>query len=85
VLFYAAPVIYPLSKVFQSESLPRWTKEIYLANPLVGIFQLYHAAWFPLEWPPRRILITSMIGCALVAATGWWAFRKLEPSVLKEL
>ncbi|HZM80924.1 MAG TPA: ABC transporter permease [Candidatus Limnocylindrales bacterium] len=85
VLFYAAPIIYPLSKVFESTALPRWAKELYLANPLVGIFQLYHAAWFPLEWPPRRILITAMIGCAAVAAAGWRAFRKLEPSVLKEL
>jgi ABC-2 type transport system permease protein len=85
VLFYAAPIIYPLSKVFESATLPRWAKEIYLLNPLVGIFQLYHAAWFPAEWPPQRVMVSTAIGCALVAVAGWWAFRKLEPSVLKEL
>lgn len=85
VLFYAAPIIYPLSKVFESTTLPGWAKQLYLANPLVGIFQLYHAAWFPDEWPSRRVLITAMVGCAAVAVAGWWGFRKLEPSVLKEL
>jgi ABC-2 type transport system permease protein len=85
VLLYAAPIIYPLGKVFESAMLPRWAKEIYLINPLVGIFQLYHAAWFPAQWPPQRVMVSTGIGCALVAIVGWWAFRKLEPSVLKEL
>jgi ABC-2 type transport system permease protein len=85
VLFYAAPIIYPLAKVFESATLPRWAKEIYVSNPLVGIFQLHHAAWFPGEWPSPRILIATVIGCAAMGTAGWWAFRKLEPSVLKEL
>lgn len=85
VLFYAAPIIYPLSKVFESTTLPAWAKQLYLANPLVGIFQLYHAAWFVGEWPPHRVLITTIIGCAAAATAGWWTFRKLEPAVLKEL
>jgi ABC-2 type transport system permease protein len=32
-----------------------------------------------------RVMVCTALGCALVAVMGWWAFRKLEPSVLKEL
>lgn len=85
VLFYSAPIIYPLDKVFASTTLPDWAKRIYILDPLVGIFQLYHAAWFPHEWPSNPVLATAVAGSVLTALVGWWAFRRLEPSVLKEL
>jgi ABC-2 type transport system permease protein len=85
VLFYAAPIIYPLNKVYESSTLPGWAKLIYLANPLVGIFQLLHAAWFPQEWPSNALLATTVAGTAAVLWLGWWVFRRLEPAVLKEL
>jgi ABC-2 type transport system permease protein len=83
-LFYSTPIIYPLSKVTES-SLPQWVKEIYLANPLVGIFQLHHAAWYPTEFPSGRLIAVSVIGCLITLLGGWWVFRRLEPAVLKEL
>ena len=85
VLFYAAPIIYPLNKVYESEALPGWAKQIYLADPMVGIFQLYHSAWFPNEWPSTTLLTTSVVGTLVVLALGIWVFRRLEPAVLKEL
>lgn len=85
VLFYSAPIIYPLAKVYESTTLPEWAKRLYLLDPLVGIFQLHHAAWFPQEWPSDQVLLTAVIGSAVVAVGGWWAFHTLEPSVLKEL
>lgn len=85
VLFYAAPIIYPLNKVYESTLLPGWVKKIYLADPMVGIFQLYHSAWFPNEWPSPALLGTSALGTFVVLALGIWTFRRLEPSVLKEL
>ena len=54
MLFYAAPIIYPLQLGRRSPTLPRWVKIVYEINPLVGIFQLHHAAWgYPSEfsWP----------------------------------
>ncbi|WP_213454145.1 ABC transporter permease [Rhizomonospora bruguierae] len=83
-LFYAAPIIYPLSRVQQSD-VPEWVKTLYEINPLVGIFQLHHAAWIANEWPPNWLLITSAAGCLIVLLSGWWVFRRLEPAVLKEL
>jgi ABC-2 type transport system permease protein len=85
VLFYAAPIIYPLAKVYETTSLPGWAKRIYLADPMVGIFQLHHAAWFPADWPSNALLATTIVGTVIVLLVGWWVFRRLEADVLKEL
>ncbi len=85
VLFYAAPIIYPLAKVYESTSLPDWAKQIYLLDPMVGIFQLHHAAWFPQECPSTALLWTTVAGTIAVLLLGFWAFRRLEAAVLKEL
>ncbi|PWU47249.1 ABC transporter [Micromonospora globispora] len=84
VLFYATPIIYPLSLVRES-GMPTWLKVAYELNPLVGIFQLHHAIWYPDEFPDARLLATTVLGSLLVLAVGWWSFRRLEPAVLKEL
>lgn len=84
VLFYATPIIYPLSLVRDS-SAPGWLKTGYELNPLVGIVQLHHAAWYPDEFPDARLLVTTVTGSVLVLAVGWVVFRRLEPAVLKEL
>ncbi|SFC83116.1 ABC transporter permease [Micromonospora sediminimaris] len=84
VLFYATPIIYPLSLVHDS-GLPGWVRVTYELNPLVGIFQLHHAVWYPDEFPGVRMLATTVGISVLLLVAGWWAFRRLEPAVLKEL
>jgi ABC-2 type transport system permease protein len=84
VLFYATPIIYPLSLVRDS-GMATWLKVTYELNPLVGIFQLHHAIWYPDEFPDARLLATTVLGSLLVLTVGWWSFRRLEPAVLKEL
>ncbi|MFC4148789.1 ABC transporter permease [Micromonospora mangrovi] len=84
LLFYATPIIYPLSLVRES-GMPTWVKVAYELNPLVGIFQLHHSIWYPDEFPDARLLVSTVLGSLLVLAAGWWAFRRLEPAVLKEL
>jgi ABC-2 type transport system permease protein len=84
LLFYATPIIYPLSLVRDS-GMPTWVKVAYELNPLVGIFQLHHSIWYPDEFPDARLLATTVLGSLLVLAAGWWSFRRLEPAVLKEL
>ncbi|MQA98347.1 MAG: ABC transporter permease [Streptosporangiales bacterium] len=88
LMFYAAPIIYPLSKVTDAAAsghVPVWLKNVYEANPIVGIMQMFHAVWFPSEAPDTKLLLTSVIGSLVVFAFGWWLFRRLEPAILKEL
>ena len=84
VLFYATPIIYPLALVRES-ALPGWLKVAYEVNPLVGIFQLHHAIWYPDEFPDARLLALAAGGSLLVLLVGAWVFRRLQPAVLKEL
>lgn len=77
-LFYASPIIYGLP------DLPSPFKELALFNPLSGIFALYRAGLFPDELDVRAVLIAFVMSVA-VLALGVFAFRKLEPAVLKEL
>jgi ABC-2 type transport system permease protein len=86
VLMYAVPVIYPLSKVVDAEGLPSWVKIVYEVNPLVGIFELHHAAWLSTAgWPSPLLLASATVGSVLFLLIGWLVFHRLEPAVLKEL
>src|SRR5262245_9042483 len=87
ILFYALPIIYPLTLVTNPHnSLPHWVKVIYQADPLVGIFELHHAAWVPSAGvPPAPLLLSSAVGSLVILLGGWIAFRRMEPAVLKEL
>lgn len=84
IVFYSSPILYPLQAVYDS-SLPGWLKLIYLANPLVGIVEIHHAAWFPQLFPSAVLLITCAVGCLATLVIGWLVFRRLEGAVLKEL
>jgi ABC-2 type transport system permease protein len=84
LVFYSTPILYPLSMV-EGSDLPTWAKLLYKANPLVGILEIHHGAWFPQLFPSAGLLITSVVGCLTTLVTGWLVFRRLEPAVLKEL
>jgi ABC-2 type transport system permease protein len=85
VLMYAVPVIYPLTKVTESR-MPGWAKTVYELNPLVGIFELHHAAWLGSSGAPRTgLIVAAAVGSLLCLLIGWVVFRRLEPAVLKEL
>jgi ABC-2 type transport system permease protein len=84
LLFYATPITYPLALVNNS-GMPGWMKTLYEFNPLVGIYQLFHAVWYPSEFPSTGLLLTSIVGSVVLFFGGWWIFRTLEPAVLKEL
>jgi ABC-2 type transport system permease protein len=64
--------------------IPQWLKDLYLINPLVGIIELHHAVWS--HHPPSGLAVSAaIVGSLLMLFGGYWIFRKLEPSVLKEL
>lgn len=85
LIFYSSPILYPLVMVQDHDGFPGWAKALYLANPLVGIVELHHAAWFPELFPSPGLLITCVAGSLITLGVGWLVFRRLEPAVLKEL
>lgn len=78
VLFYASPIIYGLS------DLPSPFRELAVFNPLAGIFVLYRSGLFPDQWDPGAVAGAAAMSLGLLVL-GILTFRRLEPSVLKEL
>ncbi|WP_067967759.1 ABC transporter permease [Nocardiopsis trehalosi] len=85
VLFYASAIIIPSSLVLDSDTFPEWFKTLYELNPLLGIFKMHHAVWFPADAPNGFILAATVGGAVLTMIIGYATFRRLETSVLKEL
>lgn len=87
LLFYGSAILFPASMVLSS-GIPEWVKTLYQINPLMGIFQMHRAVWFPefAELTPSPLALTSsVVGSILMLIIGYWTFRRLEMSVLKEL
>jgi ABC-2 type transport system permease protein len=62
-----------------------WTRFLYELNPLVGIFELHRAVWFPKHFVSWTPVYFSIVGSLIVFLVGWWTFIRVERSVLKEL
>ncbi|KQO62922.1 ABC transporter permease [Curtobacterium sp. Leaf261] len=76
--FYASPIIYSASE------LPESVRHIAEINPLVGIFSLYRAGFFPKLFDPSAV-ITAALVTLVVLMVGLVVFRRSEHRVLKEL
>jgi ABC-2 type transport system permease protein len=76
--FYASPVVYG------SVDIPHGLGGVFAINPLVGIFSLYRAAFFPaqLNW---FYVLSSVLESLVVLGVGWAVFARLERTVLKEI
>ena len=77
-LFYASPIIYGVNDL--PANLHFWAA----FNPLVGIFSMYRAAFFPqqLDWFTVGI---GAIMTAIIFVIGVLVFRRTERAVLKEI
>ncbi|WP_116245930.1 ABC transporter permease [Nocardiopsis sp. FIRDI 009] len=88
LLFYGSAILFPAVMVLDSEDLPGWAATIFQLNPLMGIFQMHRTVWFAgfEELTPTTLALTSsVVGSVLMLVIGYWTFRRLETSVLKEL
>ncbi|QBI52464.1 ABC transporter permease [Streptomonospora litoralis] len=85
VLFYSSAIIIPSGLVLESDRFPAWFVTLFQCNPLLGIFKMHHAVWYPADAPGAPVLATSIGGAVLMLAAGYLTFRRLETSVLKEL
>ncbi|GHC76636.1 transport permease protein [Nocardiopsis terrae] len=88
LLFYGSAILFPAAMVLDADAVPGWAKTVYELNPLMGIFQMHRTVWFPgfEELTPSPLALTSaVVGSILMLVIGYWTFRRLEMSVLKEL
>jgi ABC-2 type transport system permease protein len=83
-VFYFSPVIYGVHDVTESDRLGP-VGDLYLLNPLAGIFDLYRTAFFPDEWSGWTGVAISAAVSVLVFVLGVYVFRRLEGTVLKEI
>jgi ABC-2 type transport system permease protein len=84
LLFYFSPVIYGLHDVTESDRLGP-AKDLFLLNPLAGIFDLYRISFFPDQWSGWPPVVIAAAGSVLVFVAGIYVFRRLEGRVLKEI
>ena len=82
LLFYFSPVIYGVTDVTDRFGA---IGNLYLINPLAGIFDLYHTAFFPHEWAGWGAVGISAVISVVIFVGGVLAFRRLEGRVLKEI
>lgn len=78
VLFYASPVIYGLS------DLPAPMDMIGAFNPLAGVFALYRVGFYP-EQADLGVILVAVVEALVAFGIGLLVFRRLEPTILKEL
>jgi len=79
VLFYLTPVIYPTGRLHGK------IHDLFVINPLVGIFDMNRAVFFPETVVTGKMIAISVIGSLGFFVVGWATFMKLERPMLKEL
>jgi ABC-2 type transport system permease protein len=83
LLFYFSPVIYGIQDV--QNRLGETVSNLYILNPLAGIFDLYRAAFFPDQWVGWGAVGVSALVAVALLVLGVTTFRRLEGTVLKEV
>jgi ABC-2 type transport system permease protein len=81
--FYATPVLYPLSAAL--ERFPDLIQWVIYINPLVGPLELYRLGFYPEQFVGWTPVISSAAISTLLLIVGWTVFKRLEPTILKEL
>jgi ABC-type polysaccharide/polyol phosphate export permease len=88
ILFYAVPVVYPLSLVPKHKEV--WgmnipVRQIYELNPLVAMIECFRSVLYDLSFPNAGDLLYVLVWSVGLLCFGWWAFSKLEPRLAEEV
>jgi ABC-2 type transport system permease protein len=90
VIFYASPVIIPVTKVQQE--LSTTLLHIYMLNPLAVVFQQFRHAFITHATPSVGTLLGSTAAIAVpvaivfaIFALGFWVFNRIAPRVAEDL
>lgn len=80
--FYMSAILYPISLV---ETRAGWAATVMQFNPLIGIGDMFRMGLAPNQTPNYFAWGTAFVIAACSLLFGMWIFRRLEPSVLKEI
>jgi ABC-2 type transport system permease protein len=80
IMFYVTPVLYPTGRIHNAVA-----HKFFVLDPLVGIFDLHRAIFFPNTSVTPGVIAISVVGAVLSFVVGWLVFIRLERSMLKEL
>ena len=90
VIFYASPVIIPVTTV--QEKLSPTLLHIYMLNPLAVVFQQFRHAFITHATPSVGALLGSTAAIAApvaivlaIFALGFWVFNRIAPRVAEDL
>lgn len=79
--FYASPIIYPLG----AGLIPAKMEAIIQFNPVAGAMEIFHSIMYYGVWPEMWSWVSLLAWTIVLLVSGILVFRKLEPSVVKEL
>lgn len=79
VLFYATPIIYPISIV------PSWALPVIRLNPLTQLVEWCRDAFYYLTWPSLASFALTTLACVLTFVVGWVVFNVKARNIAEEL
>ncbi len=88
VLFYSAPIVYPLRLVPKTVNVAGLSVPagfLYRLNPLVQFVQAYRNVLYDLRFPPIGSCLYLLAWTAGILAFGLWAFGKLDRRIAEEV
>jgi ABC-type polysaccharide/polyol phosphate export permease len=80
VLFYATPIIYPLSIIDIA-----WIRNIIRLNPLTQLVEWSRDAFYNLTWPSLSSFVLTALACTATFALGWIVFNVKARNIAEEL
>lgn len=90
VIFYASPIIIPISSV--QKNLSPTLLQIYMINPLAVIFQQFRHAFITHSTPSagallgsQALLVIPVLIAVAIFALGFWVFNRMAPRVAEDL
>jgi ABC-type polysaccharide/polyol phosphate export permease len=89
VLFYATPVIYPITLVSQVDPnslVARWhVDDLYMANPLVHFVESFRDLLYQHEVPSLGTVAVVVLSSVGSLALGWAIFTRFSKRLAEEL
>jgi ABC-type polysaccharide/polyol phosphate export permease len=83
--FYATPIIYPVTLVTNSGSIPAWAKTAYQLNPMYGFVSIFRSMLYDLQFPSWGQVAYVTVWSVGILFVGMAVFRKFEPRLAEEL